>query len=251
MTPTETPEEGETPTETPEEGETPTETPEEGETTPGGGVETPTDNETTVTPSVTIDDQETDGQTVTVANVTLADGGYVVIYNESLAEGEMIQGVVGVSEYLEAGTYDNVTITLFDVPGAENETTGTETPGTATPATETPETETPAADNETANEAEMRLTESQTLTARLHNETGDDQTFEFVATNGLLDGSVIVDNMPVEDTANVTVGNETATDGTPTEETATEGTPTEETPTEATPTEETPTGTETPTQTGL
>ncbi|MDG5775585.1 BGTF surface domain-containing protein [Haloarculaceae archaeon H-GB2-1] len=59
------------------------------------------------TASVTFDDQESDGDSVTVASVTLSDGGYVAIH-ENNASGD----VIGASEYLEAGTHSDVSITL-------------------------------------------------------------------------------------------------------------------------------------------
>lgn len=54
------------------------------------------------TASITFEDQQGTDQ-VTVQSVTLPDGGYVVVKNQS-------GGVVGHSEYLEPGTYENVTI---------------------------------------------------------------------------------------------------------------------------------------------
>jgi len=292
----------ETPTETPGE-ETETETPgEETETeTPGEETETETpgeENETNQTASVTFEDQETEGQTVTVSNVTLTEPGYVVIHDERLQSDQTVSSVIGTSEYLPAGEYNNVTITLFDVPGVDfeeeaNQTGvgfGTETPTpdgetptpdgetptdsgaltpddetpteTATPDDETPtpddetptetatpdgETPTPdgeaEADNETDNEtaAEIRLTSDQNLTAMVHAENSNNQSFDFVRTVGLNDGPVLVDDEPVTDTANVTVVEEINETETPGEETETE-TPGEETETE-TPGEETETET--------
>ncbi|MEA5385769.1 BGTF surface domain-containing protein [Haloarculaceae archaeon H-GB11] len=59
------------------------------------------------TASVTFDDQESDGDTVTVPSVTLSDGGFVAIH-ENNASGD----VIGSSDYLEAGTHSDVSITL-------------------------------------------------------------------------------------------------------------------------------------------
>ncbi|MBX0322366.1 hypothetical protein EGH21_04895 [Halomicroarcula sp. F13] len=329
------------------------ETPETGNETQAEN-ETQADNETTatgnetanetLTPSVTFDDQESDGTTVTVSNVTLPDGGYVVVHDELLQDGDALNSVIGVSEYLEPGQYDEVTVTLFDVPGADfgsetttdeattanetetttNETTADETEtatnetatettanetttetnetGTATETpTETNETgtttnettadetetttnettnettadETETATNETTNETEatetttdgtadeggqVTLTEDQTLTAMLHVDSNDNQTFDYVTTFSLEDGPYVVAGEPVTDSANVTVadtGNETTETETTTDNGTETATPTEsgtgtETPTESGTATETPTetGTETATPTG-
>ena len=253
----------ETPTEdeplTPEE-DTPTETPDD-------GVGVSEDNETTETEdpsSLTFEDQESNGTTVTVSDVTLNQSGYVVIHDDTLEDGQTVDSVIGVSDYLPAGEYDNVTVTLFDVPGANYTAEGDQTSNVTV--------------NETANDTEPSLTGNQELIAMLHVENSpgqamddgtdenqtmtptetpteggttetptagtddqtaasENQTFDFVETVGLLDTPVLVNETPVTDTANVTVvddtdANETAT---PTED----GT--------ATPTED---GTATPTETG-
>ncbi|WP_348608072.1 DUF7282 domain-containing protein [Halobaculum rarum] len=54
------------------------------------------------TADVSVDDQ-TGAASVTVAEATLPDGGYVVVYNAS-------GGIVGVSEYLDSGTHEDVTL---------------------------------------------------------------------------------------------------------------------------------------------
>ncbi len=150
----------------------------------GGTCEDPADgeavtdgNETNETASVTFDDQESDGTTVTVQNVTVPEDGYVAIHNDSLLDGDAVGSVVGVSEYLEAGEYDNLTVELFDVPGAE------------------------------FNESE--LTENQTLIAMPHEETSGNETYDFVTSNGTEDGPFTDDGEAVTDDANVTVVNET------------------------------------------
>jgi len=52
---------------------------------------------------------------VTIDNVTVPEGGYVAIHDQFLFEGDVIGSVVGTSEYLEAGSHENVTVTLFNV----------------------------------------------------------------------------------------------------------------------------------------
>jgi PGF-CTERM protein len=66
------------------------------------------------TASVTFDDQTSNGTTVTVASVTMSDGGFIAIHNGS-ASG----AVIGHSEYLEAGNSENVEITLDEPLSAD------------------------------------------------------------------------------------------------------------------------------------
>ncbi|WP_458208645.1 DUF7282 domain-containing protein [Haladaptatus sp. NG-SE-30] len=56
-------------------------------------------------PQVVFEDQTVNGTTVTVASATLPNGGFILIHNESGA-------VIGQSNYLEAGTHENVEIEL-------------------------------------------------------------------------------------------------------------------------------------------
>ncbi|WP_254530949.1 DUF7282 domain-containing protein [Natrinema gelatinilyticum] len=122
---------------------------------------------------VTFEDQTTDGDTVVVQNVTLASPGFVTIHNSSLLVGNTIGSVIGTSEYLEAGTHENVTITLDDP-----------------------------------------LEEDETLIAMPHRDTNQNQTYDFVETEGLEDGPFLTaDGEPVTDDAVVTV--ETAADEEP------------------------------------
>jgi hypothetical protein len=122
--------------------------------------------------TVAFDDQTATATNVTVSNVTLPEGGYVAIHDSSLLEGEVVESVVGVSAYLEPGTHENVTVTLYgDVPGAtfENES----------------------------------LQSSQVLVAMPHEETTGGETYDFVASNGSDDGPYVVDGEAVTDSATV------------------------------------------------
>lgn len=97
---------------TPEEGET---TPEETtpvETTPEDTTPEETTPEEARPASVTFEDQTSDGTEVTVNSVAVPEGGFVVIHDLGVVEGEVIESIVGTSEYLEAGTHENVTIEL-------------------------------------------------------------------------------------------------------------------------------------------
>ncbi|MFC6975125.1 hypothetical protein ACFQL1_11365 [Halomicroarcula sp. GCM10025709] len=124
--------------------------------------------------AVSFADQTTDGTTVTVESVNVSEGGFVAIHNESLLDGDAVGSVVGVSEYLAPGNYTNVTVTLFDVPGASfNET---------------------------------ELTENQTLIAMPHLDTDGNETYDFVSSDGAVDGPYVDDaGQPITDSANVTV----------------------------------------------
>ncbi|OAQ54401.1 hypothetical protein HTG_02315 [Natrinema mahii] len=115
---------------------------------------------------VTFEDQETDGQTVVVENVTLASGGFVTIHDSSLLVGDVFESVIGTSAYLEAGTHEQVEVTL-DEP----------------------------------------LEEDETLIAMPHRDTNDNETYDFVESEGAADGPYLTaDDEPVTDDAVVSVG---------------------------------------------
>jgi hypothetical protein len=122
--------------------------------------------------AVAFEDQTTNGTTVTVDSVFLSDGGYVVVHNSSLQDGDVVGSVIGVSEYLEPGLNEDVEITLFDVPGATFDRTA--------------------------------LTENETLIAMAHTDDSN-ETFDFVASNGTQDGPYLANGTPVTDSANVTL----------------------------------------------
>ena len=75
-------------------------------------------NATTESASVTFEDQEMNGSTVTITNATLPDGGWVVVNNESF-ESNPTGSAVGASAYLKPGTHRNITVSLL--PGAVSE----------------------------------------------------------------------------------------------------------------------------------
>lgn len=64
-----------------------------------------TQQDTNSTASVTFEDQNTDGTNVTIANATLPQGGFVVVYDANVS-------VLGNSSYLSPGNHTNVTVTL-------------------------------------------------------------------------------------------------------------------------------------------
>ena len=124
--------------------------------------------------TVAFSDQTTDGTSVTVDSVNMSDGGFVVIHDDSLLDGEVTGSVIGVSEYLAPGESENVTVSLYDgVPGATFDQT--------------------------------ELTENETLIAMPHRDTNTNESYDFVATNGSADGPYLTNETAVTDSANVTV----------------------------------------------
>ncbi|MCG1003399.1 MULTISPECIES: PGF-CTERM sorting domain-containing protein [Halobacterium] len=75
----------------------------------------------TVSASVSVDHQQSDGHTVVVDSVDLSEGGFVTIHDASLFAGETLGSVVGTSMYLEAGHHEDVEVTLHD-PVNESQT---------------------------------------------------------------------------------------------------------------------------------
>ncbi|TSD15843.1 PGF-CTERM sorting domain-containing protein [Haloglomus irregulare] len=59
--------------------------------------------------SVDFEDQETDGDSVTVASVTMSQGGFVTIHDDTVGD-DAIGSVVGTSDYLAAGQSSNVEV---------------------------------------------------------------------------------------------------------------------------------------------
>ncbi|ELZ27436.1 hypothetical protein C475_05940 [Halosimplex carlsbadense 2-9-1] len=165
--------------------------------------------------SVQFANQSSDGTTVSVDEVTLSDSGYVAFHDVSLFEGDVIESVVGVSEYLEPGVTYGTDVTLFDVAGADFETES--------------------------------LTGTGALVAMPHRETGDDESYDFVDSEGEEDGPFAEAGLPAVDLAFVdaTGGGE----GTATETPDGMGTATATPDGTGTPTD-TPDGTATGTETG-
>ena len=123
--------------------------------------------------TVTFDDQETTGTSVTVASVYVPEDGFVAIHDSSLLDGEVLDSVIGVSHYLESGSYEDVEVSLFEVDGAEFETD--------------------------------TLEEDQTLIAMPHEDTDGDEEYDFVESGGEDDGPYTADGEAVVDDAHVDV----------------------------------------------
>ncbi|MDG5777087.1 hypothetical protein QA599_11575 [Haloarculaceae archaeon H-GB1-1] len=163
VTPTPEPE---TPTPEPE---TPAITPTPEPATPTPEPETPAATPTPEpeTASVEFLNQQTDGSTITVEEVTVPEGGFVAIHDTTLLEGAVVESVIGVSDYLEPGTQQDLEITLFDVPGAQFDVT--------------------------------ELQETQVLFAMPHLDTNGDLVYDFVRSNGTDDGPYVRDGQAVID----------------------------------------------------
>jgi hypothetical protein len=127
---------------------------------------------------VTFEDQTSNGTAVNVSSVTLPEDGYVTIHNDSLLEGDVTESVIGVSEYLDAGTHENVTVTLFNVSGADFNTTDGQS---------------------------MTLEEDQSLIAMPHVEDSGNETYDFVSSEGADDAPFTADGVAVTERAFVTV----------------------------------------------
>ncbi|XVH30292.1 DUF7282 domain-containing protein [Haloferacaceae archaeon DSL9] len=123
--------------------------------------------------SVAFDDQESDGRTVVVDSVTAPDGGYVAIHDSTLEDGDAVGSVIGVSEYLDSGEHDDVEVTLYEgVEGADFD--------------------------------QSELEEDEELVAMPHEETTDNETFDFVASDGDDDGPYLdEDGDPIVDSAEI------------------------------------------------
>jgi len=95
-----------------EEVETTTEAEEEAETTTEVEEEPEAEEAEVTEANVTFENQTSNGSVVTVASVAVPDGGFVVIHDENITEGVVIESIRGHSEFLEAGAHENVTVEL-------------------------------------------------------------------------------------------------------------------------------------------
>ena len=125
------------------------------------------DPNATPAPSATIQftDQRANGSAVTVESVTLPEGGFVAVHSESYLRpwGDPTQTVLGHSQYLPAGTHQNVSVEL---------TNGSTTQG-------------------------------RSLVAVPSRDTNANQNYDYVETDGFRDVSYTVDGETVSDQAAV------------------------------------------------
>ena len=71
--------------------------------------------------AVAISDQESNGTAVLTDFLRIDDGGFLTIHDSRLLDGQPLESVVGVSEALEPGVYEDIEVTLED-PLATEET---------------------------------------------------------------------------------------------------------------------------------
>ena len=129
--------------------------------------------------SVEFNNVTTDGETVTVDSVTAPEGGFVAIHNLSLQDGNTLGSVIGVSEYVEPGTTEDVEVSLFEgVDGTE------------------------------FTQSELRNNTSIPLIAMPHLDTDGDEEYDFVQNNGSSDGPYTANGGALVDQAVVAVGGE-------------------------------------------
>lgn len=130
------------------------------------------------TATVTFDDQTTDGGAVVVAEATLSAGGFVTIHDSTLLDGEVLGSVIGVSDALEPGDVEDLEVALFgDIPGTDFE--------------------------------RGMLEEDEALIAMPHFDSNDSGAYEFVASEGEVDGPYVDEaGDPVVDDGMVTVASD-------------------------------------------
>lgn len=66
---------------------------------------------------LTVTNQTSNGQQVSIQQLEVPDGGYVAIHDARRIDAGLSRNIIGVSGYLDAGTHEDLTVTLFDVPG--------------------------------------------------------------------------------------------------------------------------------------
>ncbi|WP_115891469.1 DUF7282 domain-containing protein [Haloferax sp. Atlit-48N] len=142
-------------------------------------------NDTPVTDDavVTVSEEPTNGTDEPTATLQFddqeSDGSNVTVTSANLSDGGYIAildengSVVGATDYLDSGPQENVTVPLLE----------------------------PLSENESVN-----------LTAQAHLDTNDNQTLDFLTSNGTEDGPYTVNGTPVTDDAVVTIGEEPTTE---------------------------------------
>lgn len=115
--------------------------------------------------------QASDGRTVVVDRITLANGGFVAVHDTTVEppDGDPVGSVIGASRYLAPGTHENVTVTL----------------------------------SEPVNE-----TERTRVTAMPHRDTNGNRVFDFVTANGSVDGAYQQRGTPITDPATLDLSGE-------------------------------------------
>lgn len=134
------------------------------------------------TPNATMvfTDQTTNGTTVQLNSVNLSQGGFVAIHNASLTtQNDTVGSVIGVSERLSPGPHQDVQVRLYAVAGRE------------------------------FNQSRLRTNGS--LTAMVHFDSNENGQFDFVRTNGSVDGPYVEGTQAVVESAEISVEREERT----------------------------------------
>jgi membrane-bound metal-dependent hydrolase YbcI (DUF457 family) len=135
-------------------------------------------SQNTTEASVVFTNQTTNGSTVTVQSVTLAQPGYVALHSSAYATGPAPADVtvIAVSQRLAAGTYRNLTINVSNAP-----------PGNA------------------AGLNRSQLNDTQTLAATVYADTNGNRRYDYARSFGENDTLVTNNGSPVSDAARVRV----------------------------------------------
>jgi hypothetical protein len=192
--------------------------------------------------TVTFENQTSNGTTVTVAEANLTDGGFVVIHTAELLNGTVLESVVGVSEYLEPGVNENVTVDL-DRPVNESQTLLAVAYQDTNDNQEYDFVESRGEEDGAYTEESQVVVEDAFVTVESEPTTTPEETTTTPETTTETPTTTPVETTPVETTPETTPPETTTETPTPT----TTETPTTPTPTTETPTTETPTTAETTT----
>ena len=126
------------------------------------------DDERPTNASVTVANQTTDGTAVNVSRVTLPDGGYVAVHEGSYNGSNATETLVGATDYLDAGSYANVTVPL-------------------------------------AGENDSVPVDSGRISVVVYEDTDGDRAFQYVSSGGVEDRPASTNGSTVADTASLTV----------------------------------------------
>ncbi|HET7324401.1 MAG TPA: hypothetical protein VFJ06_08725 [Halococcus sp.] len=122
------------------------------------------------TAAVNLTNQTTNGTNITVDSVTLPAGGYVAIHRGSYNGSNATRSLIGTSDYLEPGTYENVTVPIG-----------------------------------TINRTESRRLDSGRISAVVYEDTDGDHRFQYLPSGGVEDQPFRENSTPVATSAFVTV----------------------------------------------
>ena len=124
--------------------------------------------------TVVFTDQTTNGSVARLNTATLSQGGFVAIHDTSLTTNNSTVGsVIGVSQQLSPGPHQDVVVPLYSVDGREFN--------------------------------ESRLAGNGSLVAMTHFDSNDNGEFDFVESNGSVDGPYVEGTRVVTDSATLSV----------------------------------------------